>query len=316
MSSVLSIYPAIELRTMRYIVAVGTELHFSRAAERVHVAQPSLSKQIRNVEQELGLELFRRTRKKVEITEPGRAFIENAKQALLYGERAASAARAANVGRQGKLFLGVSPSVNLSLFLRLKNAFERRHVGVQVQFVSAFAREQAESVLRSDLHAGLIELPMRYRGLAILPVLREQIELAVSQDDSLASRTNVAPSELMQRPLVLLSDIADLAHDKILIAIQNSGYRPEKIFKVLTLLEALEFVETGEVVGALRGYSGRFGARRIVSKTIPGLPTVDTGIVYRRQARSPLLRNFLRVAREVFTDERARIVNRGETRSN
>lgn len=316
MSSVLSIYPAIELRTMRYIVAVGTELHFSRAAERVHVAQPSLSKQIRNVEQELGLELFRRTRKKVEITEPGRAFIENAKQALLYGERAASAARAANVGRQGKLFLGVSPSVNLSLFLRLKNAFERRHVGVQVQFVSAFAREQAESVLRSDLHAGLIELPMRYRGLAILPVLREQIELAVSQDDSLASRTNVAPSELMQRPLVLLSDTADLAHDKILIAIQNSGYRPEKIFKVLTLLEALEFVETGEVVGALRGYSGRFGARRIVSKTIPGLPTVDTGIVYRRQARSPLLRNFLRVAREVFTDERARIVNRGETRSN
>jgi DNA-binding transcriptional LysR family regulator len=77
-------YPGIELRTMRYIVAVGDELHFSRVAESVRVAQPSLSKQIRNVEQELGLELFRRTRKKVEITEPGRAFIENAKQALLY----------------------------------------------------------------------------------------------------------------------------------------------------------------------------------------------------------------------------------------
>lgn len=66
-------YPGIELRTMRYIVAVGEELHFSRAADSVRVAQPSLSKQIRNVEQELGLELFRRTRKKVEITEPGRA---------------------------------------------------------------------------------------------------------------------------------------------------------------------------------------------------------------------------------------------------
>ncbi len=63
-------YPGIELRTMRYIVAVGHELHFTRAAESVRVAQPSLSKQIRNVEQELGLELFRRTRKKVEITEP------------------------------------------------------------------------------------------------------------------------------------------------------------------------------------------------------------------------------------------------------
>ena len=89
-------YPGIELRNMRYIVAVGDELHFTRAAESVRVAQPSLSKQIRNVEQELGLELFRRTRRKVEITEPGLAFIENAKQALLYAERAASAARAAN----------------------------------------------------------------------------------------------------------------------------------------------------------------------------------------------------------------------------
>jgi DNA-binding transcriptional LysR family regulator len=63
------LYPGIELRTMRYIVAVGSELHFTRAAERVHVAQPSLSKQIRNVEQELGVELFNRTRKKVEVTE-------------------------------------------------------------------------------------------------------------------------------------------------------------------------------------------------------------------------------------------------------
>jgi DNA-binding transcriptional LysR family regulator len=113
---VIFMYPGIELRTMRYIVAVGDELHFSRAAESVRVAQPSLSKQIRNVEQELGLELFRRNRKKVEITEAGRAFIENAKQALLYAERAASAARAANVGQQGKLFLGVSPSVISTCF--------------------------------------------------------------------------------------------------------------------------------------------------------------------------------------------------------
>src|SRR5260370_38090882 len=85
-SEYLVLYPGIELRTMRYIVAVGSELHFTRAAERVHVAQPSLSKQIRNVEEELGGELFKRTRKKVEVTEPGRVFIDNAHQALLYSD--------------------------------------------------------------------------------------------------------------------------------------------------------------------------------------------------------------------------------------
>lgn len=298
-------YPGIELRTMRYVVAVAAELHFSRAAEKVHVAQPSLSKQIRNVEQELGVELFRRTRKKVEITESGQVFIENAKQALLYAERAASAARAANIGRQGKLFLGVSPSVDLNLFLRLKNAFERRHGNVQFQFVSAFAREQAESVMRSDLHAALVELPIPHRGLAILGLTREHIELAIARNDFLASRTTLLPKELIERPLVLLSNQADLAHDKILAAIQNWGYRAKKIFHVLTVMQALDFVEAGEAVGALRGQFARLVSRQVVSKAIPGLPSVDTAIVYRRQPRSPLVRNLLRIAREVFSEERA-----------
>lgn len=158
-------YPGIELRTMRYIVAVGKKLHLTRAAERVHVAQPSLSNQIRKVEAELGVELFKRGRRKpVEVTETGRAFIENAQQALLYAHRAASMARAANAGEQGKLFLGVSSSVDLQLFFRLRIAFEKQHGGVQFQFVTGFASEHAESVIRSDLHAGLMELPVRCRG--------------------------------------------------------------------------------------------------------------------------------------------------------
>src|SRR5260370_32294809 len=82
-SVVSSMYPGIELRTMRYIVAVGNELHFSRAAEHVHVAQPSLSNQIRHLEEELGVELFKPTRKKEEAPEPGPPFIENANQPLL-----------------------------------------------------------------------------------------------------------------------------------------------------------------------------------------------------------------------------------------
>src|SRR6266446_2940947 len=131
-------YPGIELRTMRYIVAVGNELHFSRAAEHVHVAQPSLSKQIRHVEEELGVELFKRTRRKVEVTESGRAFIENAQQALLYADRAAAMARAASAGQQGRLLLGVAPNIDLQLFFRIRNAFEKRYANVQVQFVSGF----------------------------------------------------------------------------------------------------------------------------------------------------------------------------------
>lgn len=298
-------YPGIELRTMRYIVAVGSELHFSRAAEKVHVAQPSLSKQIRNVEAELGVELFRRTRKKVEITEPGRAFIENAQQALLYADRAGSMARAANAGRQGKLFLGVSPLVDLELFLRLKKAFEKRYANVELQLVSAFSRDQAEPLMRSDLHAALTELPIRSRDLAVFGIRREPVRLAISSHDDLALRTSLMPEELAPRPFVLLSAQADPAHDKILLAIQNWGYKPRKIFHVLSIMQALDFVQTGEAVGVLRTYSSRLEPKTFVTKSIPALPTVGTGIVYRRQARNPLVRNLLRVAQEVFSEERA-----------
>ena len=300
-------YPGIELRTMRYIVAVGTELHFSRAAERVHVAQPSLSKQIRNVEEELGVELFDRNRRKVEITDAGRAFIENAQQALLYADRAAAAARAASAGGRGKLLLGVSPSIDLELFFRVGKAFEKRYADVQFQFVSAFASQQAEWVMRSDLHAGLIELPIRYRGLAVLSVFREPVLLAISRNDKLAWTMEIAPEQLKDRRLILLADAADRAHDKILGGIQTWGFRPEKILNVMSLAQALDFVAAGEGIAVLRASSERFESKKVILRSVPGLPSLDIGIVYRRNIRTPLVRNLLRVAREVFTEERTRI---------
>jgi DNA-binding transcriptional LysR family regulator len=301
-------YPGIELRTMRYIVEVGNELHFSRAAEKVRVAQPSVSKQIRNVEEELGVELFKRNRKRVEITEAGQAFIENAKQALLFANRATSAAREANIGMQGKLFLGVSPSVRLDLFLRLKKSIEATSNNVELQFVPGLARDQADAIMRRELHAGLIELPIKNRGMAVLTLIREPIVLIVSRDDTLACRKTILPGELVRRPLVLLSDDVDVGHDKILLGVQSWGYEPEKIFHVPTLVQALDFVKTGEVIGALRQNLGPFDRRSVVVKTIPGLPMVDTGVVYHRQIRSSLVRNLIKNAREAFCEERAHFV--------
>ncbi len=301
-------YPGIELRTMRYILAVGNELHFTRAAERVHIAQPSLSKQIRNVEEELGVELFKRTRKKVEVTEPGRVFIENAQQALLYADRAASMARAAGAGQLGKLLLGVSPLVDLQLFFRIRNAFEKRYPEVQFQFVAGLATEQAEWVMRSDLHAGLIELPVRCRRLAILNVSREPLLLALPRHDKLAAVKSIAPRQLKNQRLVLLSSTADLAHDKVLEGLRVWGYRPERTLDVITLVQAFDFVASGEGIAVVRASSVRFESKRIVLRSLPGLPMLDVGLAYRRDIRSPLVRNLLRIAHEVFAEERAQMI--------
>jgi DNA-binding transcriptional LysR family regulator len=302
-------YPGIELRTMRYIVAVGVELHFTRAAERVHVAQPSLSKQIRNVEVELGVELFKRTtRKQVEVTEPGRVFIENAQKALLYADRAASMARAATAGQLGKLLLGVSPLVDLQLFFRIRDAFEKRYPEVQFQFVAGSTIEQAEWAMRSHIHGGLIELPIRYRGLAVLAVFREPMVLVFPRNDKLGKSKTLTPAQLKQRRLIILSPGTDLAHDRILRGLETWGYRAERVLDVISLGQVLDFVGAGEGIAVVRASTGRFESKTVAFRPMSALPTLDVGLAYRRDVRSPLVRNLLEVAREVFANERKKMI--------
>lgn len=303
-------YPGVELRVMRYFLAVAQELHFTRAAERVRVAQPSLSKQIRNLEEELGVDLFKRSRRSVELTEPGRAFAEHAEQALLHAERATAMARAASEGVRGKVVIGVSPAVDSALYFRIHAAFTREFPDVQMETVSAFAVQQAERLMRSDLHAGLIELPIRYRGLDILNISREGIVLAVSYNDSLASLKAIRSCQLKERPLILVSQEADLAHDKIVAALKSWGYRPAKIHSFLTTPQALDFVAAGKGVGMFRGSVVKFQRKGVAHKAIEDLPTLEVGVAYRRNIRTPLVRNLLRVVRQEFAEERKRMRER------
>ena len=300
-------YPGIELRTMRYIVAVGKCLHFSRAADHVHVAQPSLSKQIRNVEGELGVELFKRTRRKVEITDPGREYIRNAELSLLYADRAAATARAAGAGVLGKLLLGVSPSVDMRLFFRIRAGFLQQYSDVEVEFTAAFAMQQAEWIMSSELHAGLVELPIRYRGLAILSIYREPLLFAVPRKSRMATVKHIQPAHLKDTRLILITGNADIAHETILNRLHAWGYRPEKVIPVMTLPHALDVVAAGEGIAILRAYAERIDWKGVILQPVPDLPMLDIGLAYRRNNRAAMITNLIQTARQVFEEERTRM---------
>jgi len=202
--------------------------------------------------------------------------------------------------------------VDLRLFFRIRSAFEKRYPEVQFQFVAGLATELAEWVMRSDLHAGLIELPIRCRGLAVLNVFREPLLLALQKDDKLATAKSILPRQLKNRTLVLLSSAADLAHDKISEGLRAWGYRPEKTLDVISLAQAFDFVASGEEVSVVRANAARFESKKIVLQSLPGLPMLDTGIAYRRDIRSPLVRNLLRIVHDVFAEERAQMIQSGQ----
>jgi DNA-binding transcriptional LysR family regulator len=140
-----------------------------------------------------------------DVTEPGRVFIENAFYAIEYKERATSLARAASAGKSGRLQLGVSPTIDLGLFLRIQKAFQDAHPQVALDLISAFSLQQAYSFMRSDLHAGIMKLPIRCRGLSVLSTCREPVLLVMKKNDKLAEIRNLSPERLAQRSLILLA---------------------------------------------------------------------------------------------------------------
>jgi DNA-binding transcriptional LysR family regulator len=293
-------YPGVELRVMRYFLAVVAEMHFTRAAERVHVAQPSLSKQIHNLEEELGVELLKRGRRHVELTEPGRVFAENARQALLYAERATAMARAAGTGKSGKLLIGISSATDSALYFRIRDAVNRQYPDVQMEAVTAPAIQLAEDLMRNELQASIVELPIRYRGLDVLFIFHEQLVWALSDKDSLASEKIIHAGQIGNRSLVLVSPDADLAYHSIVANLAKWGYRPPKVQLVSTSSQVHEFVAAGQGIGILRASGTRCRAAGITHRPAESLPAVDTGIAYRRGARPPSVRNFLRVVRQLF----------------
>ncbi len=152
----------------------------------------------------------------------------------------------------------------------------------------------------SDIGIELIALQEEWYQDLILPdtatLLRRGVNWETALPDHLPIRWALSGRE------------TDRAHDKILSGIQTWGFCPEKILNVMSLAQALDFVAAGEGIAVLRASSERFESKKVILRSVPGLPSLDIGIVYRRNIRTPLVRNLLRVAREVFTEERTRIM--------
>jgi DNA-binding transcriptional LysR family regulator len=154
-----------ELRHLRYFVAVAEELHFRRAAERLHVAQPAVSEQVRKLEEELGVRLLNRTQRSVSLTEAGSAMLEEARQVLLQAERAMAAARdtrdsAATRLRVGYLADSLPPAVPRAL-----TELQRTMPNVQVSLETGAARNLIEEVRAGHIDAALVSLPAPTAGL-------------------------------------------------------------------------------------------------------------------------------------------------------
>ena len=216
-----------ELRHLRYFVAVAEELNFSRAARRLRMAQPPLSAAIRQLEAELGTDLFRRSSREVALTEAGRVLLDGARRTLAEAERALSATRRAGAGELGSLRIGFSWSARFETLPALGRAFRARRPDVEL-----LTEEMWNARMIEALRAGAIDLavalsPQISDGLTYTPIRSERVVAILSSNHARAGDSAVPLDALAAHELVLFPrDYAPRLYDQLVGFCRSAGFEP------------------------------------------------------------------------------------------
>ncbi len=194
-----------ELRHLRYFVTVAEEENVSRAALRLHVSQPALSRQVRDLEDELGFALFARSAKSLRLTDAGRAFLEESRAVLQRTTEAVQAAQAVATGRRGELHVGYAPSPTVKILPATLRAFQAERPEVRVKLHDLSTEEMLAGLRAGDLQVAMLVEPTRamLRGLGFRAILRDPVRLAVAPRHPWARARSIAVSRLATEPLVV-----------------------------------------------------------------------------------------------------------------
>ena len=194
-----------ELRHLRYFVAVAEELHFRRAAERLHMSQPPLSQQIRQLEEEVGAKLLLRNQRKVELTAAGASFLVSAREILAAVEGAARQARRVQRGEVGRLAVGFVGSAMYSFVPELLRAFRVQAPDIALRLHEMGTTEQLRQLDDGRLDVGFLRTPGRWPGIAFETVLEEPVVVALPDVHPLAKRSLLRLTDIEGEDLVLLT---------------------------------------------------------------------------------------------------------------
>ncbi|SDG04147.1 DNA-binding transcriptional regulator, LysR family [Lentzea fradiae] len=217
-----------DLRQLRYFVAVAEECHFGRAAARLHMAQPPLSQQIRTLEDDLGVQLLRRTTRRVELTEAGAAYLDRARKILAAVDDAGHEARRVAAGSVGRLAIGCVGSATYSLLPALARGLSAELPGVDFAFRGEMLVPDQVRALRSgDIDIALLRPPVADTTIAMKVLRRDRLVAALPSDHALASRRRLSVAKLRDEPFIVHSGRRDsVMFETVLHLCRAAGFDP------------------------------------------------------------------------------------------
>jgi DNA-binding transcriptional LysR family regulator len=290
-----------DLKQMRYFLAVAEERNFTRAAERLHMAQPPLTRQIQALEEDIGATLFVRTARGVVLTEAGEALLAEVPNLLALAQRAKEQAVLASEGQSGRLDVGIFGSGVLDVIPRILARFHAERPEVRIVLHNLTKHEQLQALRERRISVGFNRLIPAEDDLVVEPVLRESMMVALPAHHALAKKPDITITDLSDYPMILYPrlPIAGLAQQVI------QAFNREK-----SVLRVEQDVE--DILTAIALVAGGFGACITVASTaslrLPGvvyrplvskhLREIELSCLYRKTDLSPVLTAFVAVVRD------------------
>jgi DNA-binding transcriptional LysR family regulator len=289
-----------ELRHLRYFVAVAEELHFGRAAKRLNLAQPPLSQQIRSLEGELGLSLFFRTSRKVELTESGRLLLEQARLVLMQAEKATQMMRAAHRGEAGRITIGFTTSAVYSIVPAILREFNRSRPGVEIRCMEMNSEQQKIALKERQIQVGFTRTPLGEDGLNSEILGKDRFVLALPADHPRVGQIKLRLCDFANEGFILFSrNQGTSIYDAIIASCQKAGFSPRIAQEGGGVQTILALVAAGLGVAMVPSSLRNLQRPGVVYRELPPSDTqeVNLALVWRKDDRSPVVESLVKIAR-------------------
>jgi LysR family transcriptional regulator, hca operon transcriptional activator len=283
------------LRHLRYFIAVAEEGSLTLAAhKRLHTAQPSLSRQIRALEKELGAQLITRSVHGIELTAAGRAFLDHARLAVTQAEAAKEAVRRRAQPTKPRLALGFLSGTEMDLLPKAKRILRNELPSIELKLSSDYSPRLAEALMKGRLDAAFMRPEPHAGSLVYRRVRTEPLIVVFPRNHRLAARKAIKLREIEGEPFVKPSKTAPTLRKIIEDSLERSGLDIRATHEVHNLAHAFSIIASTHAVTLLPAYAKNFLPVTLTSRPIQGdAPTVDLVVGYNKASTSPILKLFL-----------------------
>lgn len=294
-----------EFSQIRCFLAVAETLHFTRAAEQMHLSQPALSSQIRQIEDHLGVRLFERSHLKTTLTFAGTVFREEATNILEKAGRAAERARAAAEGRIGRVHIGFISTAAGHMIPTLVSRFQRSHPDIELKLTHGLTAAQIDLLRMRSIDVGFVRIPLsdpQRAGLCVVPVHREPFKLFLPADHELATRPHLAMRDLDGVDFVTYSQRNAPGFAATLTSmLQEASVRPTSMHEATDMYTLISLVSAGVGVAIAPASLENYRLPDVVIRDLPEARPSEIGLVHRDDLDHPAALAFVRMATTVLT---------------